>query len=164
MARALARRLALPYTEIDALFHGPGWTRRPAFEADVGEVASCEAWIFDSWGYQGVRDLLWSRADTLVWLDYTRPVVMGRVLRRSFARATYDRELWNGNTESFRDWADPEHPVRWAWSTFTSRRDETLARTLDPRWAHVGVIRLRSPRGARRWLQSIARPPASSAT
>ena len=146
LARELAARLGLPCTEIDALFHGPGWTRLPTFESDVDTATRGDDWIVDSWGYQGVRDLLWARADTLVWLDYRRSVVMQRVVRRSFARATYDRELWNGNMEGFGDWLDPEHPVRWVWSTFTSRREETLARTFDPRWRHLCVVRLRSPR------------------
>ncbi len=32
------------------------------------------------------------------------------------ARALTRRELWNGNRESFRNWLDPEHPIRWAWA------------------------------------------------
>lgn len=35
----LSRRIAVitggPHTEIDAIFHGPGWTPRPEFLADV---------------------------------------------------------------------------------------------------------------------------------
>ena len=32
-ARVLSVRLGLPYTEVDGLFHGPGWVRLPTFEA-----------------------------------------------------------------------------------------------------------------------------------
>ena len=98
-----------------------------------------------------------------VRLDYTRPVVMSRVLRRSFARATYARELWNGNTEGFRDWADPEHPVRWAWTTFTTRRSETEAWSRDPRWRHVAVTRLTSPHQTRTWLATLPTRPVTGA-
>jgi hypothetical protein len=43
-----------------------------------------------------VRDLLWPHVTTLVWLDYPRRVVMGRVIRRSIRRAGAKLELWNG--------------------------------------------------------------------
>ncbi len=135
LARQIGERLDLPYTEIDALFHGPGWQPRPSFVADVDAATAGEVWVVDSDGYAPVRDLVWSRADTLVWLDYGRPLVMSRVIRRSFARATYDRHLWNGNTEGFRDWADPDHPVRWAWAQHGPRRATIRARLADPRWA-----------------------------
>ena len=155
LGRRVAATLDLPFVELDALFHGAGWQPRPEFETDVDAATAGDAWVVDSHGYRQVRDLLWSRADTLVWLDYPRPVVMGRVLRRSFARATYDRQLWNTNTEGFRDWLDPEHPVRWAWAQHRHRRAEIAGRLADPRWAGIRVVRLRSPRAARRWLAGL---------
>jgi adenylate kinase family enzyme len=155
LARQLAARLALPFHEMDALFHGPGWQPLPTFEAEVERITAGDAWVFDSHGYPQVRDLVWSRADTVVWLDYPRRIVMGRVLRRSFARATYNRELWNGNRESFRDWADPEHPVRWAWSQYDKRRTDITARSRDPAYGQLTVIRLRHPREAREWLAAL---------
>lgn len=155
LARALATLLGLPYTEVDALFHGPGWVRRPAFEADLAAVVAGPAWVLDAAGYASVQDLLWSSADTLVWLDYPKRVVMSRVLRRSFVRAADRRELWNGNTEGFRDWVDPEHPIRWAWSTFAGRRAQNLARIADPRWSHLTVVRHQSPRQTRAWLRGL---------
>lgn len=155
LARTLARRLAVPYVELDALHHGPNWTKRPSFEAEVAALAVRDRWIVDSLGYPSVRDLLWQRADTLVWLDLERPVVMRRVLWRSFVRATYDRQLWNGNTESFRDWPDPEHPIRWAWSEHGPRRQLVAERLATSRWDHLDVVRLRTPRQVARWLAGV---------
>lgn len=155
LARVLARRLGVSYVELDALHHGPGWVKRPSFEADVAALAASNSWVIDSLGYPSVRDLLWERADTLVWLDLERPVVMRRVLWRSFVRATYDRQLWNGNTESFRDWPDPEHPIRWAWSQHGPRRKLVAERLANPRWAHLDVVHLRTPKQAARWVAGI---------
>jgi adenylate kinase family enzyme len=155
-ARALAGRSGLPYHEMDALFHGPGWVPRESFITDVAQIASQDQWVFDSHGYTEVKDLVWSRADTLVWLDYSRPVVMSRVLRRSTARALGRAPIFNGNVEHFKDWADPTHPVQWAWTQFTRRRSELTARTAEEQWSHLHVVRLRSPRAAARWLASAA--------
>lgn len=155
MARELARRFDLPHTELDALFHGPGWTERPAFAEDVAALVAGERWVVDSDGYSAVRDVMWARADTLVWLDLPRWQVMGRVVRRSVWRGLLRAELWNGNRESFRGWRDSGHPVWWAWHQHGARRRTIGQRLADPRWSHLQVIHLRSARAARRWLRSL---------
>ena len=38
LARRLGALLDLPHAEMDALFHGPGWTQMPTFEAEVDRV------------------------------------------------------------------------------------------------------------------------------
>ena len=68
LARTIGGILALPHVELDALFHGPGWTRRPRFEADVERFTGRPAWTTE-WQYPRVRQLLLARADCLVWLD-----------------------------------------------------------------------------------------------
>lgn len=162
LARVLGRRLRIPYVELDALHHGPNWTKRPSFEAEVQAFSAQPAWVTDSVGYSSVRDLLWHRADTIVWLDLARPVVMGRVIARSVARATDRRELWNGNRESVRHWVDPEHPIRWAWSQHAPRRELIANRLADPCSAHLQVVHLRTPAEVAQWLAGIEprhRPP-----
>jgi adenylate kinase family enzyme len=155
-ALELARRTGLPYHQMDALYHGPGWVPLESFETEVDRISAQPSWVFDSHGYRQVRDLLWSRADTVVWLDYRRPVVMSRVLRRSFDRAWNRREVFNGNTEGFTDWLDPEHPVQWARSQYNRRREDMTARFEDPSYAGIRKVRLRSPLAADRWLDLVA--------
>ncbi|MCM6773399.1 AAA family ATPase [Nocardia sp. CDC159] len=150
MARALARRLGLPYHELDALHHGPGWTRRPEFESDVERFSTGPHWVTEDQYHSLLGDRLWDRADTVVWLDLPRRTVMQRVIRRSVTRALLRAELWNGNRESFRDWLSPEHPIRWAWARHGYRRARTeqLARNHPD----VRIIRLRTAAAARTWL------------
>jgi adenylate kinase family enzyme len=159
-ARELCRRTALPYFELDAFFHGPGWSEIPTFEHDVAEVVARDEWVFDSHGYSQVRDLMWSRVDTVVWLDFSRPVVTGRAVRRSFARARHQEPIFNGNTESFRAWLDPEHPVQWSVRAYAARRDDMLARFADPAYAGIRKVRLRTPVTAQRWIDLAAPDPA----
>jgi adenylate kinase family enzyme len=152
LAAELARRRRLRYTELDSLFHGPGWVPRPQFEGDVQALAAGDRWVTE-WQYGQVRPLLLARADTLVWLDYPRRTVMHRVLRRSARRALLREPIFNGNTEGIRDWLDPEHPIRWAWSTHAQVRSKVLA-ALEQR-PDLTLVRLNSPAQARRWLATI---------
>jgi adenylate kinase family enzyme len=154
-ARELGRRSGLPYVELDAMYHGPGWEPIPTFEDDVADLVAHERWVVDSHGYATVRDLMWSRADTVVWLSFGRPVVTGRAIRRSFVRARDQEALFNGNTESFRRWLDPEHPIQWSVRAYASRREELLRRFTDPAYAGLTKVRLRTPRAAQRWLDLV---------
>jgi hypothetical protein len=138
---------------VDALFHGPSWTERPTFAQDVARVVATDRWVLDSVGYSAVRDLMWARADTLIWLDLPRWQVMLRVLRRSVWRGLRRTELWNGNREGLGAWKDSGHPVRWAWNEHATRRALIAARVADPRWAHLEVVHLRTAREARRWAR-----------
>jgi adenylate kinase family enzyme len=151
LAAELARRDQLPYTELDSLYHGPGWVPRPEFLDDVRAVVAGDRWTSE-WQYNKARPLLLARADTLIWLDFPRRTVMHRVLRRSFRRAVLREPIFNGNTEGLRDWIDPAHPVRWAWSThgqLTAKVQAAIEQRPD-----LTVIRLRSPAEVRRWLAS----------
>jgi adenylate kinase family enzyme len=156
-ARELAERLELPFHEMDALFHGPGWQPIPTFVDDVHAIASQQAWVFDSHGYTAVRDHVWSAADTVIWLDYSRPVVFGRVLRRSASRAWTGEPTFNGNVERFADWLDPEHPVQWSMRRFRAGRAEFETRFGDPRYAELTKVRIRRPAAARWWLEHVTR-------
>jgi len=100
-ATELGRRLDLPVHSMDALFHGPGWEPIPTFADDVAEVVDGDRWIFDSHGYSEVQELMWARADTVIWLAYPRLVAATRVTRRSFARAWTRDPVFNDNVEPF---------------------------------------------------------------
>jgi hypothetical protein len=112
LARVLAERLAIPFHEMDALaFAGPGWREIEHLVEDVSRISSSPCWIFDPLGYPQVRDLLWSRADTIIWLDYSRAVVMRRVLRQSAARTLLRRRIFEGNVETVASWFGADHPA-----------------------------------------------------
>jgi adenylate kinase family enzyme len=145
VAGSLAARLRVPLVELDALQHGAGWATRPTFVEDVDAATRGSAWVVDGNYLAMVGDLLWSHADSVVWLDLPRWLVEWRVVRRSLVRWVRRTELWNGNREqSLLRWLDPEHPVRWAWMKHREYRVEYAARFADPAWAHLSRVRLRN--------------------
>jgi adenylate kinase family enzyme len=151
LARRIAAVLGTPHVEIDSLFHGPGWTPRPSFVADVERLAARAAWVTE-WQYSQVRDLLAARADLLVWLDLPRATVMRQVTRRTLARRLQRERLWHGNVEPpLRTiLTDREHIVRWAWTTHRASRQRVL--DLHRRRPDLPVVHLTSHSEAAAWL------------
>jgi hypothetical protein len=157
LALAVARRLDLAYVELDALFWGPGWEPVPPelFSSRVTDVVAADRWVLDG-GYSTVRPLIWERADTVVWLDYPMPTVLGRWVRRTAARIRDGREFWpgTGNRESLGHALSRGGLLSWILTTHRRRR-RTMAAQLDAR-PGIQALRLRSPAEAERWLRSLA--------
>jgi adenylate kinase family enzyme len=151
LARAIGAQLAIPHIEIDALFHGPGWTKRETFAADVDEFSSQPEWITE-WQYDSVRRLLAERSDLLVWLDLSKATVMRQVVRRTLRRGLGKQELWNGNVEPpLRTvFTDPDHIVRWAWKTHHENAERVMA--LHQQRPDLPIVRLPTHQAAHRWL------------
>jgi adenylate kinase family enzyme len=156
LAARIARILAVPHVELDALFHGPGWTPRATFEADVRRVSAEPAWVTE-WQNRSVRPLLAGRADLMVWLDLPRPVVMRQVVHRTLLRRLRREVLWNGNVEPpLRTvLTDGEHVVRWAWSTHARTAPRVIGALRER--PDLVVVRLRSHRESRGWLDGPLR-------
>lgn len=152
----LARRIAdiaqVPYTEIDALFHGPNWTPRRAFLDDVRALVAQDAWVTE-WQYASARPLLAARADLVVWLDLPFwTTAFPRVVRRTVRRRIRRQVLWNGNIEPpfGTILTDPEHVVRWAVATRHKYRDRMPQLEADS--PGLSIVRLRAQRQVERWM------------
>ncbi len=162
VAAALAVRLGIPHTDIDGLYHGPGWVPRPEFADDVAALAAREEWVTE-WQYSVVRPLLLGRADLLVWLDLTRAAVMRQIVPRTLRRRLRRVELWNGNVEPplWTLLTDRDHILRWSWRTHpktAARVHQVLASTDRPT-----VVRLRNRDEVTAWLDgpvAALTPPA----
>lgn len=162
LGRALAARLGVPYVELDSIFHQPGWTALDPdeFAARVGAVAAGDGWVIDG-NYNAVRALVWGLADTVVWVDPPRRVVMRRVLWRTVSRGILRRELWNGNRESLRNLLrrDPDENIAlWAWRQHAVYRERYSAAATDPTYEHLRFVRIGTSADAERLLASASRP------
>ena len=153
LAKRVAAALDLPDTDLDALHHGPGWVKRPEFEADVAALAASDRWITEDQYHSFIGDALWQRADTVLWLDLPRRVVMWRVVTRTFARLLLRRRIFNGNRERWRDLPTKEHPIRWAWSQHAARRARIEA--MADAHPKVRIVRLRTTRDVRKWAEAL---------
>jgi adenylate kinase family enzyme len=152
-ARRLTARLDLTHTEMDALFHGPGWVPRQEFEADVDALLASGRWVTE-YQYRLVQPRLLAAADAVVWLDHPRPLAAARLVRRTLARALGRQERYNGNREHPRTWLRGSHPL---WAVVGRRfgrirRDDRVHVTAEAARRGLVVVRLRGARQADRWL------------
>jgi hypothetical protein len=152
VARSLAERIGAPFVELDALHNGPNWTTRPTFAEDADRATRGSSWVADG-NYSDISELLWSRADTIVWLDPPLWLARLRVVRRSLRRWVTQERLYNGNIEpSPLGWVDPEHPVRLIAEQYGRLRARYTARFAEPRWGHLARVRLGSDAEVRTFL------------
>jgi adenylate kinase family enzyme len=164
LGRALAEALDAPFVELDSIFHQPGWTELPSeqFRERVSAVVGGDRWVVDG-NYSAVRDLVWERADTVVWLTLPRWLVTGRLLRRTVTRGVRGTELWNGNREQLRNLfsRDPmQSIVLYSFRNHHGSVERYEARVADPANAHLDVVRLRSRAEVRRFLDEVRQPAA----
>lgn len=161
MAKQVATLLDATYIELDALHWDANWTEATAevFRARVSEaMAARRRWVIDGnyTGKLGYTTL--TAADTVIWLDYPFPRVCSRLFVRTLRRALRKEVLWNGNREILRShFFTRDSLFWWAFKSHWRHRREYAARFVDPQFAHVRLVRLRTPGGAERYLTELAR-------
>jgi adenylate kinase family enzyme len=159
LGKALAERIGAPYTELDSIYHQPGWQELPRdeFRARVQSLIEADTWVIDG-NYNAVRELVWSRADTVVWFDLPRGLVMRRLIWRTLSRGITRRELWNGNRESLANFVrlDPEKSIlRWAWTKHEEYRTRYAAAAQDPAYEAITFVRIGSRADAERLVADL---------
>lgn len=166
LAAAIAAALNVPHLELDAIFHQAGWQplETGLFRARVAEFVAADGWVVDG-NYGKVQDLVWERADTVVWIDLPRHVVMRQLVSRTLRRMMTRQELWNGNTESWRYLLclDPERSILvWAWTAHREYVQRYAEAQQDPANRHLTFARLPDRRAADRFVAGLAAQPAAS--
>jgi adenylate kinase family enzyme len=158
LACRLSGLLGVPHFELDALHWERGWQEAPraVFRRRVAQAAAAEAWVSEG-NYGQVRDLVWRRADTLVWLDYPFPIVFGRLLWRTLKRGVCGTPLYNGNRENLAThFLTRDSLLLWCLKTHWRRQRSYQELPRTPAYAHLQVVRLRTPAQAERWLRRLA--------
>lgn len=138
-------RTGLPWLQLDAFFHQPNWTPLPTpeFRGIVQEAVARESWVIDGDYSRMLGDLVVARADTVVWLDLPRHVVMRQLVLRTLRRIATREELWNGNRERWRNFLsldEEQSVIVWAWNRHS--RNRTRYQELQDRVTHRRIGRL----------------------
>ncbi|NEU74655.1 adenylate kinase [Hassallia byssoidea VB512170] len=156
LAKQISQRLTIPHIELDYLHWQPNWVEVPndVMREKVSQALSGNAWVVDG-NYSMVRDIVWGKADTVVWLDYSLSVVISRVVLRTFQRVVKQQEVCNGNRETWKTTFSRESIILWALQTYHKNRRQYALLLKKPEYAHLNIVHLRSPASAQNWLSLI---------
>jgi adenylate kinase family enzyme len=158
VGRALATRLGVPFVELDELhWTHPNWDlpELGEFRARVETATLGDRWVVDG-SYGKARDLVWSRADTVVWLDLPFGLMLWRTVRRTVARIRSGERLWGIQKETFRgSFLSWDSVLVYALRTRPRRLRLYREWFARPEYAHLDVVRLRSQAEIERWLAGI---------
>ena len=159
LAERLAVELGLDFIELDALHWEPNWVEAPVkvFRSRVDRATQAQAWVVAG-NYHVVRDLVWSRAEAVIWLDYSLWVIFWRLWRRTWKRVFFKEELWNGNREhlwtQLKLWSD-ESLFHWLFKTYWRRKREYPQLFAIPEHQHLRIFHFQSPSQAGSWLEGL---------
>lgn len=157
LAGQLATLLKVPHVDLDALHWEPGWQEAPI---DIFRERICNALAADGWvvggNYGKARDLIWPRADTLVWLDYPLWLSLWRLFWRTVRRIITQEDLWGtGNRETWRiQFFSRDSLFVWAIQSHPRHRHTYPQLLAQPEYTHLRVFRFRWPSQTRQWLEN----------
>jgi energy-coupling factor transporter ATP-binding protein EcfA2 len=161
LARELATAIGVPHVELDALYFGPDFSTVPlsVLQERTSAAIAGDHWVTDG-NKRAVRDLVWPRADTVIWLDYPFVVSLWRLGKRALWRTSV---LKAQAAERGGERGLPRQFLLAAGGVVTALRSHKGQRREYPRMfaaqenQHLAVVRLRSPRATRRWLARASR-------
>jgi hypothetical protein len=101
--------------------------------------------------------VIWTRADTLVWLDYPLRLTLWRLFRRTVTRIITQEDLWQtGNRESWqKQFMSRDSLFLWAVRSHQRHAQQYPELLKQSEFAHLNVIRFYKPSEAENWLNSL---------
>ena len=159
LAKTLSERLGLDLIELDAIYWQANWTpiEPNEFRERVETATRSTSWVVAG-NYRAVLDIVWPRAQVIIWLDLPFHVVFWRLLARSLRRGLKQEELWNGNREPFwphlKFWSD-ESLFRWLFKTYWRRKREIPIFLSLPWHDHLKSFRFKTQREVDDWLVNL---------
>lgn len=163
LANKLAETFNLRAVDLDDLYWRPEWKIAPVdeFRAATAQAIDTPRWVVAG-NYPAIRNIVWTKADTLVWLDYSLSRTFNQLARRSVARALDKQPICNGNVETWRKAFSHDSVMFWMLRNFYPRRRANAEIFAHPE-AYPNIrnfVRLRSPRDTERFLADARRQSA----
>jgi len=157
LAQRLGSVLDLKVIELDAHHWMPDWSEKPwpEIRTELDPLTRQDNWIVDG-NYSQLRDLIWPRSDTIIWLDYPFLQIFLRLFVRTLKRVFLKVELWNGNRERFRDnFLSRDSLFLWLLKSRPKHKKNYPLALQEPQHAHLQILRFTHPRQTERWLNMI---------
>ncbi len=152
LARRMAQQFELPFVELDALFWGAHWMPAPTevFRRRVMSSVRDASWVACG-NHASARDLVWARADTVIWLDYSTALGASRLIGRALLRG---RDWLRGRRTNA---LGHDSLLLYAFRANAERSTDFAPLFAQHEYAHLRVLRFRTPGEMEIWLASLSR-------
>lgn len=160
LSKRLADLLDLELIELDVLHYEPNWKVVPdeIFLSQVETAIKAKRWIVAG-SYHIARDLIWSKADLAIWLDYPLWWILWKLTSRTFTRWWTQELIWGTNRENLwvhlKFWST-DSLFHWLLKTYGRRKREYPMLLALPQYKHIAIIRFKHPGETDEWLQTIS--------
>ena len=160
LALEIAAALDMQHVELDSLLFNED--RSPVSVDVLRERASAalagDRWITDG-NKRALRDMVWPRADAVIWLDYPVTVSLWRLAKRARKRTSTTIKAQSGESGgksgAVKHLANSAKGVTKALRSHRGQRKELPELFAQPKHHHLAIVRLRSPRATREWVGRV---------
>lgn len=114
LAQHLAKSLALPFIASDHFYWESDWKAATSEKVrqQLATVITQESWVLDG-NFDHERELVWSQADCIIWLDYSLLTICRRIIFRNFFWVITQQQTWSGNRMTLqRAFSGIQHAVK----------------------------------------------------
>lgn len=148
-ARKLAEKIRLPLVFIDSILWKPRWSYigDSAAMQEIKTISQQDTWIIEGYVNPEIKQILFERADTIIFLEYSRLIILFRYIQRYFKHRINPRPELNGNAEKFR-WK----MIKRIWQ---KQESNFLKHYLDQPQFKNKVIHLHTPKETRDFLNGL---------
>jgi len=157
-AKNLAQILNVKHIELDAINWLPDWVERPKeeFLSLVEKAADDDAWVFDG-NYTRTREIVWRRATTIVWLNYSFPRTFYRAVNRTTRRVFTSERIYSGNRETFgKAFLSRDSILLWVLTTYHEKRRRYSKLLREDKLSEKEIFIFQHPSQAEEFLRQVA--------
>jgi len=156
LARRLSAESGYLHTDLDDLLFTPdGPLSLEEFRRQAAEVTSGDEWIVEG-NFSKLADVVWHRAEVLVWLDFPLPLIVYRIVRRSLRQLTGREDSAQARRLTWsKAFFDRRSLLRTAIRKYRNNRPRYALQVSETAALGVDVIRLRRPREVERWTSGL---------
>jgi len=160
--KALAEIIEHPFIEMDSIFWGPDWyhPKDEEFFPRLKKILEGENWVLDG-NYTRTKALKWERTQAVIWLNFSFPRTVYQAIDRAVSRLFSQEELWpgTGNRENLKMLLSRDSIVWWTISSYHRHHKRNTGYMEDGKFPHIKFHCIRSPRQARKFLETVQRNP-----
>jgi adenylate kinase family enzyme len=155
--KKLSAKLNIPFYELDDIFWQPDWVESTdvEFKENIEKVIAGDRWIIDG-NYSKTMHTRLSKADTVIWLNYSLSLVIFRVVKRTFYNFFTRKVLWGKNKQTLRKVFHPnESIIVYALKRYGKKKRDVNRIRNDENYKYLGWVILKNRKDEKEFWENI---------